>query len=81
MGIFLAGTQGWSPPQDQSSSGKTRILKQLFSEMMDIDKECAVATMKAWAEFLRVGSSRQHGTVFTRLKDYLPYRIKDVGEM
>ncbi|PSN59191.1 fusicoccadiene synthase [Corynespora cassiicola Philippines] len=81
IGIFLAGTQGWSSLQDQSSSGKTRILKQLFSEMVEIDKECAIVTMKAWAEFLRVGSSRQHGTVFTRLEDYLPYRIKDVGEM
>ncbi|EME87121.1 uncharacterized protein MYCFIDRAFT_132843 [Pseudocercospora fijiensis CIRAD86] len=78
---FLTDALSSRPPKDLDSSGKMRILTQMVSEMMAIDKKCAVVTMRAWSEFLRVGSSRQHGTIFTRLEDYLPYRVKDVGEM
>jgi len=61
--------------------GKKKIQAQLLNEMIAIDPKCALVTMKAWAKFVEVGSSRQHDTVFTTLDDYLPYRIMDVGEM
>jgi hypothetical protein len=51
---------------------------KILHEMIAIDPECALVTMKAWAKFVEVGSSRQHNTV---LDEYLPYRIMDVGEM
>ncbi|KAK8133241.1 hypothetical protein PG999_001414 [Apiospora kogelbergensis] len=62
-------------------SGKKKIQAQIFLEMLAIDPECAKTTMKAWARFVEVGSSRQHNTRFTSLAEYIPYRIMDVGEM
>ncbi|GJC78709.1 fusicoccadiene synthase [Colletotrichum liriopes] len=62
-------------------AGKKKIQSQLFLEMLSIDPECAKTTMKAWARFVEVGSSRKHDTCFQTLAEYLPYRIMDVGEM
>lgn len=63
-------------------AGKRHILQyQMLLEMMSIDRECALATMKSWAKFVEVGSSREHCSRFTSLEKYLPYRIMDVGEM
>lgn len=100
--------------QDTEKAGRKRMQSQLLLEMMSIDRECAITTMKSWAKFLEVGeclisahslsfllvetifscqsrisramltsigSGRQHSKRFTCLKDYLPYRIMDVGEM
>lgn len=66
---------------ETSKSGKKKIQNQIFLEMLAIDPECAKTTMKAWARFVEVGSSRQHNTRFTSLSEYIPYRIMDVGEM
>lgn len=64
-----------------SRAGKKKIQSQIFLEMLAIDRPCAITTMKAWARFIEVGSSRQHNTRFTSLDQYIPYRIMDVGEM
>jgi hypothetical protein len=78
-----ASLTGAINPNDTKTKrvGKKKIQAELLKEMMAIDPKCALVTMKAWAKFVEVGSSRQHDTVFTTLDDYLPYRIMDVGEM
>lgn len=68
-------------PADDRAAGKKRIQSLIFSEMLSIDPDCAKTTMKAWARFIEVGSAREHGMRFTSMADYIPYRIKDVGEM
>ncbi|KAI6515898.1 hypothetical protein MCOR05_011786 [Pyricularia oryzae] len=67
--------------QESSNMGKKKMQSQLFLEMMAIDPVCAKNTLKAWARFLEVGSSRRHNTRFCKMDDYIPYRIMDVGEM
>lgn len=74
-----SGTIDASTP-DTRRRGKKYIQAQLLREMIAIDREGALATMKAWAKFVEVGSSRQH-RVYTTLDEYIPYRIMDVGEM
>ncbi|PQE20308.1 fusicoccadiene synthase protein [Rutstroemia sp. NJR-2017a BBW] len=78
-----ASVTGAINPNDTKTKrvGKKKIQAELLKEMVAIDPKCALVTMKAWAKFVEVGSSRQHYTVFTTLDDYLPYRIMDVGEM
>ncbi|CZT49095.1 related to Fusicoccadiene synthase [Rhynchosporium secalis] len=76
----LRGTININDPNTKRMN-KKKIQAQLLNEMIAIDPKCALITMKAWAKFVEVGSSRQHHTVFTKLDDYLPYRIMDVGEM
>ncbi|KAK8059989.1 hypothetical protein PG996_009919 [Apiospora saccharicola] len=62
-------------------AGKRRIQSLIFSEMLSIDPDCARTTMKAWARFIEVGSAREHEVRFKSMAEYIPYRIKDVGEM
>lgn len=81
---FLEGAQTAFITPDSAETkrvGKKQIQSKILLEMMAIDREGALVTMKAWAKFLEVGSSRQHNTRFTSLEEYLPYRIMDVGEM
>ncbi|KAH7026801.1 fusicoccadiene synthase [Macrophomina phaseolina] len=83
MEAFLEGARSGTinaTNPDARRRGKKQIQAQLLREMIAIDREGALTTMKAWAKFVEVGSSRQH-RVYTRLDDYLPYRIMDVGEM
>ena len=61
--------------------GKKQIQVQILHEMMSIDPQRALTTMKAWAEFIRLAAGRQHGKHFSTLKEYLPYRSIDVGKM
>jgi hypothetical protein len=75
------GTIDTSKNDDVRREGKKRIQTQLFLEMLAIDPECAKTTMKSWARFVELGSSRQHETRFIELAKYIPYRIMDVGEM
>lgn len=83
MEAFLEGARGATIAVNghSTSAGKRRMQSKLLLEMMEIDRDCAIVTMKAWAKFVEVGSSRQHATIFDKLEDYLPYRIMDVGEM
>ena len=84
MTAFLEAAHGAGtnePSSGAGKAGKKEMQSRIFLEMLDIDPECARMTMKAWARFVEVGSSRQHNTRFTSLDKYIPYRIMDVGEM
>lgn len=62
-------------------SGVQLIQMQMLREMVSIDRERALTTVRAWSKFIESGSGRQHHVAFKTLENYLPYRIKDVGEM
>ena len=62
-------------------SGKKQIQAKMLSEMMALDKDRALTTMKAWAKFVETASGRQHHTHFATLDEYIPYRVIDVGQM
>jgi hypothetical protein len=66
---------------ETNSTGKKQMQSKMLSEMLAIDRECALVTMKAWAKFVEIGSGRRHDTAFATLDEYLLYRIVDVGEM
>ena len=66
---------------ESRESGKKQIQAQIFNEMLAIDPERTVTTMKAWAEFLQLAAGRQHRKRFATLEEYLPYRSIDVGKM
>ncbi|KAI9891309.1 MAG: hypothetical protein M1814_002822 [Vezdaea aestivalis] len=61
--------------------GKKQIQSKMLLEMLSIDRERALTTMKAWATFVELASGRQHHTRFATLDEYIPYRVIDVGEM
>ena len=63
------------------SDGVKRIQSQILAEMIAIDKERALTSMKAWAVFIQLSTSRQRSQPFASLEEYLPYRIIDAGEM
>jgi len=66
---------------DAKKSGKKQIQSKMLSEMMAIDKERALTTMKAWAKFVETASGRENHTHFASLDEYIPYRVIDVGQM
>lgn len=61
--------------------GEKVIQSQVLSEMMAIDRERAMTTMKAWSTFIEQSAIRERSEPFETLADYLPYRIIDAGEM
>ena len=65
----------------RKAMGIKTMKAQVLTEMMAIDKERAVITMKSWEKFVQVVSSRQRSEPFSSLADYLPYRISDAGEL
>ncbi|KAK6828344.1 hypothetical protein PG987_011685 [Apiospora arundinis] len=85
MNEFLEASQmrsrNDSHAMTDGKAGKKRIQSLIFSEMLSIDPECAKTTMKAWARFIEVGSAREHDMRFKSMAEYIPYRIRDVGEM
>ena len=76
---FLEGAQTGSI--NARYSGQRRIQAQLLLDMLAVDRERALTTMKTWATFLETASGRQHATHFHTLEQYIPYRILDVGQM
>jgi len=74
----LGATTGSIPAQ---TTGKNKILAQMFNEMVAIDKPRAMITAKYWAEFLQLTSSRDRRVKFDSLDEYIPYRVWDVGQM
>jgi hypothetical protein len=77
--LFLqCATTGHISPK---GSGQTKIQAQIFNEMLAIDRPRALTTMKAWAEYLQLTSSRNRHTRFQTLDEYIPYRVWDVGQM
>ena len=84
MGGFLEAAETRprsSPHVVDEKAGKKQIQSLIFSEMLSIDPDCAKTTMKAWARFIEVGSAREHEIRFKSMAEYIPYRIRDVGEM
>ncbi|KIK55704.1 hypothetical protein GYMLUDRAFT_205331 [Collybiopsis luxurians FD-317 M1] len=82
MQAFLEGVQTGKITKNDAQTkreGKRKIQSQLLLEMFSIDRERAIAFVKAWAEFAEVGSGRQHHENFATLEEYLPYRIVDAG--
>lgn len=67
-----------------NENGNTRPEKklqaQMLSEMMAIDHQRAVTSMKAWAKFVQL-ASRTRTTPFETLADYIPARVIDAGEL
>ncbi|KAL2817761.1 isoprenoid synthase domain-containing protein [Aspergillus cavernicola] len=66
---------------EQSASGKRAIQAHIANEMMSLNKEHAIATLKAWAQFAELGSGRQHETHFKTEQEYIKYRMIDIGTM
>ncbi|CAI7646058.1 unnamed protein product [Penicillium glandicola] len=64
-----------------STSGKRAIQAHIANEMIKIHKEHAIATLEAWAKFAELGSGRQHTTNFKTEKEYIEYRMLDIGTM
>ena len=79
LDAFLEGAQAGSI--EAKGSGKRHIQAQMLLEMLAIDRERALTTMKMWAVFVKTASGRQHATHFRSLQEYIPYRIIDVGQM
>ena len=72
------------PQQDDFNAheiGAKRLWLQILTEMMAIDKERAIVSMKAWLTFIQLASSRDRSEPFGSFEEYLLYRIIDIGEM
>lgn len=66
---------------DSKGSGKKQLQSKILHDMMKLDRERAITSMKLWARFVELASGRQHHIQFTSLAEYIPYRVIDVGEM
>ena len=64
-----------------TGKGAKQIQSQILDEMIAIDKERGLTTMKSWQKFVQVAASRQRSEPFAGLEEYLPYRISDAGEL
>ncbi|MCJ1461457.1 hypothetical protein MMC07_000054 [Pseudocyphellaria aurata] len=69
-----------SDGQNVTTRGEKKIQLQILAEMMAIDSERAMTTMKAWATFIRLASNRPRSAPFASLEEFIPYRIIDAGE-
>ncbi|KAI1653875.1 fusicoccadiene synthase, partial [Daldinia decipiens] len=63
-----------------NSRPEKRLLAQIYSEMECIDPERAKTTMKAWVKFVQSAAKARTGPIDT-LKEYLPARIIDAGQL
>ena len=61
--------------------GVKEMQSKILTEMLAIDKQRAILTMKSWATFVKLSASRERTEPFAGLEEYLPYRIIDAGEM
>ncbi len=68
------------PIQDKES-GRRKLQKRLMQKMMSIDKPRAIKTMAMWTEFLERGAGRQNHIQFDNLREFVEYRMLDVGKM
>ena len=53
---------------------------KLILELMSIDRERAVVLVKCWEQLVNAGASGSKQCEFLTLKDYIPWRIVNVGE-
>jgi hypothetical protein len=47
--------------------------------MLAIDRERARKALDLWAEFLAKGGGGRNDVQYTKMEDYIEYRIEDVG--
>lgn len=57
-----------------------RLQAQMLSEMIAIDQQRAVTSMKAWAKFVQLASQTRTAP-FETLAEYIPARVIDAGEL
>lgn len=79
LAAFLEDSEGTATKRH--AKGVQLIQMQMLREMMAIDRERAITSVRAWSQFVEKGSGRQHNETFESLDTYIPYRIVDVGEM
>ena len=53
----------------------------MLSEMIALDKDQALRTMKTWDKFIKTASARKHLTHFATLDEYLHTKVIDIGQM
>jgi hypothetical protein len=66
---------------EHAASGKRPSQAKIARQMIALNKQHAVTTLKAWAKFAELGSGRQHQTHFKTGAEYITYRMIDVGTM
>lgn len=79
MAVVREGAQTGTIKSQESE--KHRIQSKLLLEILALDRERPLTTMKAWAKFMEIASGRRHHTPFVTLDEYIPYRSTDIGEM
>lgn len=62
---------GVDTPSRTTSGGKRQVQTKMMLEMISIDRECALTTMKVWAKFVELASGRQHDDDFKSLSEYM----------
>ena len=79
---MVAFTQGAETGKiEKATSGKRAIQAKIALQMLALNKQQAITTMKAWAKFAELGSGRQHQTHFKTEAEYITYRMVDIGTM
>ncbi|KKK19851.1 hypothetical protein AOCH_006566 [Aspergillus ochraceoroseus] len=69
-----------NPHLDSVAGNADKLQAQVIKEMMAIDSDRAITTMKAWVKFLQLASRSRSQPQHT-LEEYLPGRIIDAGEL
>lgn len=66
--------------QDADVRPEKRLQAQMLSEMIAIDHQRAITSMKAWARFVQLASMTRTAP-FETLAEYIPARVIDAGEL
>ena len=66
---------------NQKVKAAKNIERQIACEMMAIDPERALTSIKAWKQSIKLTAGRKRSVAFTGLEDYLRYRVDDLGEL
>jgi hypothetical protein len=65
----------------ERKSGKRQIQSKMLSEMIAVDKDQALRTIKTWDKFVKTASAHKHLTHFATLDEYLHIKVIDIGQM
>lgn len=65
---------------DGKSRPEKRLQAQILKEMISIDPQRAITSMKAWAKFVQLASQTRESP-FRTLAEYVPARVIDAGEL
>ncbi|KAL7929436.1 isoprenoid synthase domain-containing protein [Trichoderma chlorosporum] len=63
-----------------NSRPEKRLQAQILKEMIAIDPQRAITSMKAWARFVQL-ASQTRASPFRTLAEYVPARVIDAGEL